>query len=277
MIQKFWIILISIGLQSNFLNAQENAITDSGMNSWEFYEYLTKSGFHEEALTWFQNQPITPKDEDRICLEISKHYFALKQYAQAEIYLHRINQIKDTGTLDFALGIAFLNLDTSQIECYSKKYGNLLSYSKQKTIHLLLCVIESEKINPEEFISDSTILLDNDLKNIVLTYTKHKKKSPALAGLLSSLIPGLGKLYLGYKYQAISAFTMNIAFGAILFEWFYRSSGIAKWIVPLPVTAVFYTGNILGSVLLAKKMEIDFKKNLNENIKTYCTHKFLYH
>jgi hypothetical protein len=276
MIQKFWIILISIGLQSNFLIAQENAVSDSSINSREFYEYLNRSGFHEDALTWLLNQPTSQANEVWICLEISKHYFALKQYAQSEVYLSKINQIKDTATLDFALGIAFINLDLSRIDFYCKQYGNLLSHSNQKIIHLLLSVIKGEAIRSEEFTSDSTLILDNELKSIVLTYATHKKKSPALAGLLSALVPGMGKLYLGYKYQAISAFTMNMALGAMLFEWISRSSSIVKWIVPLPIFTVFYTGNILGSVLLAKKMETDFKKNLNENIKTYSARKFLY-
>jgi len=274
--QKLWIILISINLLNNDCIAQIDSDTTRDIYSWNFYEYLDSSGLHEDALTWLLGDPDDMKDNalnDKINFEISKHYYARNQLGLAHTYLKKISAFTDTSMLNFAIGIAFLVSDTGMISAYIDRYPYLLTNEDTKTTALMLKMLKREKINECDIVRNSE---NSALTQITMNYLLHKKKSPLLAGLLSAIVPGLGKLYLGYKYQAISAFTINLALGAVLVESFYKSTGILRWVIPLPLAAIFYSGNILGSVLIAIKREIDFQNDIHESIRVYYRNKLLY-
>jgi len=273
--QKLWIILISIGLLGNICIAQQTKFQEQEMYSWDFYEYLNKSGFHEDALTWLLSYPDSLRNDtlnNKINFEISRHYFFKNQILQANNHLKKISQFKDRASLAFAIDIAFLASDTALVDHYNRRFRQFLTSEDIKSLSLCLKMIKGERIDSSDIprASESSLLMQT-----VSDYSLHKKKSPLLAGLLSTIVPGLGKWYLGYKHQALSSFIMNSALIAVTLEWFCKSNGLIRWILPLPVAAVFYSGNIVGSVLLARKREIDFQNNLNENIKAYYRNKLL--
>ncbi len=275
MILKFWIILFSIGLISNSCNAQDSELPVQNIFTWDFYEYLSKSGLHEDALTWLFGFPKNMRSitvNNKINFEISKHYFTIGQATLSNTFLKKITCFNDTVSLNFAICIAFLVSDTGLIEFYTHRYKYLIEMENFKTMELSLKMLKGEVL---DILDISACKENNALTGIAINYRIHKKKSPALAGFLSALVPGLGKLYLGYKYQAISSLTMNIVIDAIVVEFFIKSQSLLPLLIPLPVAAVFYFGNILGSVIIAKKREIDFQNNTHENIKTYYRNKLL--
>ncbi|MCD5383470.1 hypothetical protein LR066_01750 [candidate division WOR-3 bacterium] len=79
------------------------------------------------------------------------------------------------------------------------------------------------------------------------------EKSPAIAGLLSSVVPGAGKIYSGRSIDGIQSF---ITVGAAALQAYlgFRKDGIRSirgWISS-SVGVVFYLGNIYGSVIAAR-------------------------
>ncbi len=114
----------------------------------------------------------------------------------------------------------------------------------------------------------TTIILNNfAIEGMGLNY-----KSEILSGLLSAAIPGTGKIYAGryedglfslsiigfYVWQAASGFRKNNTSSAK--GWTYATLG-----------AIFYLGNIYGSVVAAKihneRIEGDFIHRLNLELK----------
>ena len=89
-----------------------------------------------------------------------------------------------------------------------------------------------------------------------------KKKSAFVAGCLSAVIPGLGKIYSGKKGQAFSAFMKVVPLGIIAFENMERH-GVkdAQFIIYASLFSLFYIGNIWGSAL---SIQVAYQEKINE-------------
>lgn len=88
------------------------------------------------------------------------------------------------------------------------------------------------------------------LSSIADSRFAHSKKSPLLAGFLSAVVPGTGKMYAGRFGEGVSAFLTVGTLGAITGEQWYKH-GFKDWrtLVAGSLCAVFYLGNIYGSYM----------------------------
>ena len=95
----------------------------------------------------------------------------------------------------------------------------------------------------------------------------HRAKSPFVAGALSALVPGLGKVYAGQWGEGISAFLITGSLMGVTVENWVRC-GVTNWktICAGLLTAVFYAGNIYGSVVTVKVGMEDFDNQQNVQI-----------
>lgn len=88
----------------------------------------------------------------------------------------------------------------------------------------------------------------------------HQSKSPLLAGVMSGILPGSGKIYAGKTGAGIASMIANIGFGLITWEN-YRKQGIdnAKTIFFGSIFAANYVSNIYGSVISVRVIENDYR------------------
>jgi TM2 domain-containing membrane protein YozV len=88
----------------------------------------------------------------------------------------------------------------------------------------------------------------------------HRPKSPLLAGVMSCIIPGSGKIYAGKTGAGIASMIANIGFGLITWEN-YRKLGIVnvKTIFFGSIFAANYVSNIYGSVVSVRVIENEYK------------------
>lgn len=95
----------------------------------------------------------------------------------------------------------------------------------------------------------------------------HRKKSTLLGGLMSSVIPGSGKIYAGKTGEGISSLLTVGGLGFVTWEN-YRKRGIKDVKTLLLGTAftLFYIGNIYGTVFTIKIAEHEFHKELDHKI-----------
>jgi TolA-binding protein len=75
---------------------------------------------------------------------------------------------------------------------------------------------------------------------------KVRRRSPATALLLSSLLPGAGQVYAGRQKDGLMAFLVNGVFGYLTYDRFRAGSASAAILV-LAVEASFYAGNAYGA------------------------------
>ncbi|GAB5537998.1 MAG: hypothetical protein Salg2KO_01010 [Salibacteraceae bacterium] len=97
--------------------------------------------------------------------------------------------------------------------------------------------------------------------------TSYKRKSPFLAGLLSAIVPGLGKYYVGYRGTPFGALTLNVPLAAIAVETLIITgwTGI-PFLIAAPLFGVFYLGNIWGSALSPYAHQREFYDEMDHNI-----------
>ncbi len=92
-------------------------------------------------------------------------------------------------------------------------------------------------------------------------------RSPFLAGMMSAAVPGLGRVYAGKPAEGIVSFLYLAAFGFTSYD-FYRGGGLGSplFIISATVTSVFYAGNIVGSVVAARRVNNEFRHEMDQRI-----------
>ena len=118
--------------------------------------------------------------------------------------------------------------------------------------------------------TDASFTYVSQQNNFLKYYNKikeRKAKSAFLSGLYSALIPGMGKMYLGKKGEAISSFLLTSIFAGLTYEN-YRRLGIqnGQTIIFGGIFSVVYIGNIWGSVIKTKIRQDEFNFYMNEQI-----------
>jgi len=140
----------------------------------------------------------------------------------------------------------------------------LKSFRKLTTISMLYEV--EFNILRENFIST----FDEDERNAVASFYDFKVdphyKSPALAGILSAIIPGSGKMYVGEWGDGVTALVVTSLFAFLAYDNFRADHTTRAWIFT-GLGAFFYAGNIYGSIASAQifnaKIEFEFNEGLN--------------
>lgn len=135
--------------------------------------------------------------------------------------------------------------------------------------HLLLAgsflmLNEPELAAAELIAADSS---ESKLGVLISDIENFSPRSPALAGMLSALVPGTGKFYTGNIEQGLtSLFTIGL-FGYRTFLD-YRYNGIDSpgfWVFGL-ATLYFYSGNIYGSVVSARIYNHSFYHDIRNKV-----------
>lgn len=132
-----------------------------------------------------------------------------------------------------------------------KKYDEFkIAISSRKCIDPILSKIEL-KLN---------IQVENNIKQ--------KRKNPFVSGLLSALIPGLGKVYSGKPHEALFSFLpVMFNYAQAAEGYYYKQFKSPHLYVFASIGTVFYFSNIIGSVKAAKRknLEKNFRSNANFN------------
>ncbi len=105
------------------------------------------------------------------------------------------------------------------------------------------------------------------LTEIYKEHEAHRSKSPVVAGVMSGIIPGSGKIYAGKTGSGIASMLGSAGLGFITWEN-YRKGGIsnAKTIIFGSIFAVNYVANIYGSVISVKIIENEYTHNIHNQI-----------
>lgn len=120
-----------------------------------------------------------------------------------------------------------------------------------------------------EFTSDFYQLEDEQQKLVDFygEMTSFNRKSMALAGIMSAIVPGTGKMYAGKAGEGLSALLTNAILGAITVEN-YLKGGITnpKTIIFGSLFTVFYVGNIYGSMVSVKVYREEYYDSIEKRV-----------
>ena len=95
----------------------------------------------------------------------------------------------------------------------------------------------------------------------------YKRKSPWIAGFMSALFPGIGKLYAGYRGTPLGTMYMTLPLAAVAVE----AALIAGLLSPPffilgGIFGIFYIGNIWGSALSVYSIKKEIYDEIDRNI-----------
>lgn len=236
---RFASYLLKMNLDSEFVHLmKETKFTTTDSNSkadsihWLKAQYFDKNEQIDSAYFHFKTIP-----DNSPLFEKSKYwatYEFMRLNTAAKIDLNQSDTISQMGKT-FQLGALLFNRNIPQFE-QKRTMGNSLELNTFKDTY-------------------------NELK-------LHKKKSGFVAGTLSAIIPGLGKVYAGKKYEGISNFLPVTVMAAQFYEAARKShtKADARFIISATLFSVFYIGNIWGSALSVSVARQEFDNKIDNEI-----------
>jgi hypothetical protein len=244
----------------------------------KFINHLVNKGNYEEALFLLDST-------DCLSFELNDSIYYLRGwslYSLKRLLPSSENLIKVRPASEFYLKSHFF---AAYNYIYTGKYNNAfqtlsdISLSSAEHISLKnfelagIYLLKGDTVRFEESfgktdnsfygISESS----DNLHKIIDDLTNHKKRSPVIAGLLSGIIPGSGKLYSGKRGEAVSSFIATTALGLITWEN-YRKSGMKSFntIAFGTAFAFSYAANIYGAILTVNIIETEYRENVKNSI-----------
>ncbi|MBI3501541.1 MAG: hypothetical protein HY063_07085 [Bacteroidetes bacterium] len=253
----------------------------------KFTQYLIDNNQYRDAIFILKKQNTSEQKTevaDSINYYLGWCYYNFKILDSSEIYFSKVK------TEPFYKKSAFYTMFN---QAYQKKSveaktslqnistGTDSSLAKLKNlefagISLLEKDYQSYEARAKNF-SGNYFPISQEEKNFSAYYSqlkKMKKKSPALAGMMSAIIPGSGKFYAGYKGQALASLMMVGILGISTAESYYRpferseKKGYknAEFITLGSLFTIFYIGNIWGSTLSVKLAREHAVREINDQI-----------
>jgi len=139
-----------------------------------------------------------------------------------------------------------------------------MSFGKLISISMLYA---DEPIVPKE---EFVLTFDKDEQGTVALLYNYRfdppYKSEVLAGVLSAVIPGSGKMYVGEWGDGITALLVTGLLAFLAYDNFKANHNTRAWIFT-GLGTFFYTGNIYGSIASAQifnaRIDFEFKDGLN--------------
>jgi hypothetical protein len=235
-----------------------------------FYNHLVKNNLQFEQITfnseWMQWRSNNVLLRDSLLLNNAILYHRLNYTDSSKASLQRIPLESPFTPYSERLYISMLLLH-SRLDTLEKVIStNGINYKAGtffSDADLSLRMLKREDVS----VDTGMATYSPGMEKIRKEYETPPRHSPFLAGLYSAVIPGLGKLYLGYKYQAISAFIVNAFLAGEAAESYARAGpGSVRFIISGSIFGIFYGGNILGSILMAKKQRHDYFKQIDHEI-----------
>ena len=173
------------------------------------------------------------------------NYWQNKQYDKSDKLLKKVlNNTNDSGVHSMALLMLSANELLQNHPSGYANYAKMIDTSDE--------VIQSKK---------------HILNKVYQSENAFHHKSPVVAGVLSAVVPGLGKWYLGKPNEAFGAFIPLASLGILTYEA-YRKGGVKSlgFVSFASLFSVFYAGNIWGSMVSVKIRTESFNNNNEKNI-----------
>ncbi len=191
---------------------------------------------------------------DRAHYQIAYTYFAQEEYEKSIEYIRNNNLALSPGLaqlkMNQLLGINYL---------YQKRWQTASDH-----FSALMQNQQDGDIDP----------FTGELNKYATQGTKLPRKNKLLAGLLSAIIPGSGKMYAGrFSDGFYSLILVGVTFWQA-YEGFHKDGfrSVKGWIYG-PMGTIFYLGNIYGSVVAVKlineRTENNFIQKININFTWY--------
>lgn len=279
---RFWFFL-GVYLGSTFYLFGQNEFKKNELyNDLNFIIHLTKNNLFNEAVNEsnriLNDASINPLYHDSINYILGMAFYRANRLEDA-----RYNLLKVTDSVLFYFKARYLSVkidieanrfDSALTNLFHIKESEILDLQELKKFE----IAGMSLLKKQYQIFDSTALnyqfkngiLNEEfqiLKKYALLERNKKVKSMLLAGCLSAIVPGLGKVYAGNNGQALATFLTCGLFGAIAAENIVKQGlNSPSAIIFTSIFSLFYVGNIWGSALSVQLINTEKQFENKHNI-----------
>jgi len=237
-------------------------------NRLKFGNYLFCSNDYLRAIDEFQNF-LKYKKNDTVFFKIGLAYEKMRKYDIAQLYFASYpekNAFYPEARLEFHK-LFFLKKEFSALrENVARTGKNFEYYPEIKRLSYISYLFDDTDL-PDS--NNFKLWFNNSGQKKIIRYYRIKlnlpQKSLTVAGMLSAVIPGLGKIYAGETGDGITALIVNGLLGFLAYDNFRAGHKFRGWLFS-GLTAFFYAGNIYGSVAAAQiynnKIKTGYKQEL---------------
>ncbi|GAB6282411.1 MAG: hypothetical protein STSR0008_11560 [Ignavibacterium sp.] len=257
---------------------------NSSENIKKFADYLYCTDDYIRAISEYERYLFTkdknffPVDYDTIRYKISISQINIKKYDAASHNLEILfnSKLKDESILQYYKTNFLNNKFNFIINNYnlsdSNKNLNSLKYKNQLSIYYILSQLKlqnSLSLDDEKILENNINKVSNlnynekeKIKSLISFKVKPNYKNPIKAGVLSTLLPGSGKIYTKNYGDGITAFLLTSLFTFLSIDNFNSDHNFKGYLFG-GIGLFFYSGNIYGSVTSTKiyNAKKDFKFN----------------
>ena len=256
LILLLYFLLIPWQIQATSPSAEEiKAFAD---HLFQQEDYIRAAMEYERYLFYINGEPDTILFKIGLCHQFRENYkFACDNFRK--IIERDSSHLKKTARLALLYNLSQAE-DWERI--YELGYRNADEFYFYYQAHVHDTLHLQQKLDFKELENDSL-----RSQYIALHQKKHNlvKKSSLIAGFLSFLMPGLGKVYLDRKGDGLFSFIMTTLTGFISYRAFQKDLVISG-VIGSGISLSFYLGTIYGSYIGAKLFNHNIKKQWSQEI-----------
>lgn len=256
----FFIQFFQIFSQTNSqdFNSPENVLLFADFLFCE-EDYLRAVEEYEKYLSVINN--------DTIVFKIGLAYMNMSNYEKAKDQFSTLFKSNNFSNESRILYLKSIFLDRDFDELHSNYYNNNIVQPEEKIYEIFLKQYYFSNLFTEDELPERNTFVtafENDEKSEIKSFYERKKdppnKNPLTASLLSTIIPGAGKIYAGKTGDGITAFITTSLLAFLSYNNFENRHNTRGWIFA-SLASFFYAGNIYGSAAAAQlyNAEIRFK------------------
>lgn len=262
------ILLCLLSTAENF--SQSGQINfNSPENILKFADYLFCEKDYLRAIDEY-NRYLKQEQKDTIIFKLALSNSRIGNNSTAFDLYNKLLQDKsfeDIVRLEIAK-LNFRNKDFSELDKIAgeQDFQKSKYYPSIRILNYLLFLYYNQNINidPEGFVE---IFPENSRQNMKEFYERKINppyKKPVLAAILSTVIPGAGKIYTGHYGDGITAFILTGLLSYTSYSNFNAGHDFRGWLFA-GLGGIFYLGNIYGSAVSAqiRNTEIDLQLKID--------------
>jgi tetratricopeptide (TPR) repeat protein len=247
--------------------SQNNNSLDS-LKITGFARFLYDQKLYDFAAQEYERLTFLYPNEGSHLLYLFKCYRLNNQYEKIEQKAKNTDLNNEDILKEYILSLAL----NDQVEIATLIYKEKITVLNPKLAPRMAMDLDmiAGKYTEAELKYTSLEIKDPSYYSLILEGKKIKQKSPVLAGLLSSVMPGTGRIYSNdYKDGILSlVFIASTAYQSYRRFNSKGTKSLGGWVYG-GVTLGFYIGNIYGSIKSAKNYNKKIKSSLNEKSKSY--------
>jgi hypothetical protein len=246
--------------------------------NYSFGAYLVGQKLNVEAKTYLKSQLdycVNLSQKDSILHQLIDIYFNEKNIDSSISFYSQLNKLdlKDEFQLSFCL---IYNKQNEAAKRTLSKIDNSNGIAADLKTYFFASIFLLEREYKEydscinKIQNKESYLINTPIQNLnhdLVRAKKIKNKSPLVAGTLSAVLPGLGKVYSHKYFEGLSGFLQNLVLGAMAYENYQMNgSNSARFYTFGSIFGLFYIGNIWGSSLAAARFDLIMNNNINDEI-----------